>query len=123
MVIEDLAYFAMDFRNDLSQPFQPPYQATVARYTDNYLLLISGSKAFSYAGERIAVTCISDHLFHRHFDALSARYEGLPFGMVFSTRILYALSSGTSHSAQYALAAIMKAACDGTFNFHDEVME
>ena len=123
VVIEDLAYFAMDFRNDLSRPFQPPYQATVARYTDNYMLLISGSKAFSYAGERIAVTCISDHLFHRHFEALSARYEGLPFGMVFSTRILYALSSGTSHSAQYALAAIMKAACDGTYNFHDEVME
>ena len=123
VVIEDLAYFAMDFRNDLSCPFQPPYQATVARYTDNYMLLISGSKAFSYAGERIAVTCISDHLFHRHFEALSARYEGLPFGMVFSTRILYALSSGTSHSAQYALAAIMKAACDGTYNFHDEVME
>ena len=123
VVIEDLAYFAMDFRNDLSKPFQPPYQATVARYTDNYMLLISGSKAFSYAGERIAVTCISDHLFHRHFEALSARYEGLPFGMVFSTRILYALSSGTSHSAQYALAAIMKAACDGTYNFHDEVME
>ena len=123
VVIEDLAYFAMDFRNDLSCPFQPPYQATVARYTDNYMLLISGSKAFSYAGERIAVTCISDHLFHRHFEALSARYEGLPFGMVFSTRILYALSSGTSHSAQYALAAIMRAACDGTYNFHDEVME
>ena len=123
VVIEDLAYFAMDFRNDLSRPFQPPYQATVARYTDNYMLLISGSKAFSYAGERIAVTCISDYLFHRHFEALSARYEGLPFGMVFSTRILYALSSGTSHSAQYALAAIMKAACDGTYNFHDEVME
>ena len=123
VVIEDLAYFAMDFRNDLSCPFQPPYQATVARYTDNYMLLISGSKAFSYAGERIAVTCISDHLFHRHFEALSAHYEGLPFGMVFSTRILYALSSGTSHSAQYALAAIMKAACDGTYNFHDEVME
>ena len=123
VVIEDLAYFAMDFRNDLSKPFQPPYQATVARYTDNYMLLISGSKAFSYAGERIAVTCISDHLFHRHFEALSARYEGLPFGMVFSTRILYALSSGTSHSAQFALAAIMKAACDGTYNFHDEVME
>ena len=123
VVIEDLAYFAMDFRHDLSRPFQPPYQATVARYTDNYMLLISGSKAFSYAGERIAVTCIGDRLFHRHFEALSARYEGLPFGLVFSTRLLYALSSGTSHSAQYALAAIMKAACDGTYNFHDEVME
>lgn len=121
VVMEDLAYFAMDFRKDLSKPFQPPYQATVAHYTDNYMLLISGSKAFSYAGERIGVVCISDKLFHRHYDALSARYEGLPFGLVFSTRMLYALSSGTSHSAQYAMAALLKSACDGTYNFRDDV--
>ena len=121
VVMEDLAYFAMDFRQDLGTPFQPPYQPTVARYTDNYMLLISGSKAFSYAGERIGVTCISNALFHRHFDALSARYEGLPFGMVFSTRMLYALSSGTSHSAQMAMAAMMKAACDGEYDFRSEV--
>ncbi len=121
VVMEDLAYFAMDFRKNLSTPFQPPYQATVARYTDNYMLLISGSKAFSYAGERIGVVCISNHLFHRHFDALARRYEGLPFGLVFSTRMLYALSSGTSHSAQYALAAMFKAASDGTYDFRREV--
>ena len=121
IIMEDLAYFAMDFRKDLSTPFQPPYQATVARYTDNYMLLISGSKAFSYAGERIGVVCISDKLFHRHFDALAARYEGLPFGLVFSTRMLYALSSGTSHSAQYAMSAMLKAACDGEFDFRNEI--
>jgi len=121
IVMEDLAYFAMDFRQDLSRPFEPPYQPTVARYTDNYMLLISGSKAFSYAGERIGVTCISDKLFHRHYADLSARYEGLPFGLVFSTRMLYALSSGTSHSAQYAMAAMLQAACDGNYNFRDEV--
>ena len=121
IVMEDLAYFAMDFRKNLSKPFEPPFQATAARYTDNYMLLVSGSKAFRYAGERIGVVCIGDKLFHRHFPALAQRYEGLPFGMVFSTRILYALSSGTSHSAQYALAAIMKAACDGTYDFRKEV--
>jgi len=123
IVMEDLAYFAMDFRQDLSKPFMPPYQATVARYTDNYILLISGSKAFSYAGERIGVTCISNKLFHRKYPDLAERYEGLPFGFVFSTRILYALSSGTSHSAQMAMAAMLKAACDGSFNFREEVME
>ena len=117
VVIEDLAYFAMDFRKDLSQPFQPPYQASVGRYTDNYMLLISGCKAFSYAGERISVACISNKLFHRHYPALDQRYSALPFGLVYSTRILYALSSGTSHSAQYALAAVMKAASDGTYDF------
>lgn len=121
IVMEDLAYFAMDFRSDLSVPFQPPYQPTVARYTDNYLLLISGSKAFSYAGERIGVVCISDSLFHRHYPDLAERYEGLPFGLVFSTRMLYALSSGTSHSAQYAMAAMMRAACDGQYRFRDDI--
>ena len=121
IVMEDLAYFAMDFRQDLSKPFEPPYQPTVAHYTDNYIILISGSKAFSYAGERIGVTCISDKLFHRHYPDLSARYEGLPFGLVFSTRMLYALSSGTSHSAQYAMAAMLRATCDGEYNFRNEV--
>ena len=121
VVMEDLAYFAMDFRQDLSVPFQPPYQPSVGRYTDNYMLLISGSKAFSYAGERIGVVCISDKLFHRHFEQLSKRYQGLPFGLVFSTRMLYALSSGTSHSAQYAMAAMLKAASDGTYDFRKEV--
>ena len=120
-VMEDLAYFAMDFRKDLSVPFQPPYQPTVGRYTDNYMLLISGSKAFSYAGERIGVVCISDKLFHRHFDQLAQRYQGLPFGLVFSTRMLYALSSGTSHSAQYAMAAMLKAAYEGRYDFRSEV--
>ena len=122
IIMEDLAYFAMDFRQDLSRPFEPPYQPSVAHYTDNYILLISGSKAFSYAGERIGVTCISDKLFHRHYDDLSARYEGLPFGLVFSTRMLYALSSGTSHSAQYALAALFQAACDGQYRFRDDII-
>ncbi len=120
IIMEDLAYFAMDFRRDI-RPFQKPYQPSVANYTDNYILLISGSKAFSYAGERIGVTCISDKLFHRHYHDLAERYEGLPFGPVFSTRMLYALSSGTSHSAQYAMAAMLKAAVEGKFDFRSEI--
>lgn len=120
IIMEDLAYFAMDFRRDI-RPFQKPYQPSVANYTDNYILLISGSKAFSYAGERIGVTCISDKLFHRRYHDLAERYEGLPFGPVFSTRMLYALSSGTSHSAQYAMAAMLKAAAEGKFDFRSEI--
>lgn len=121
IVMEDLAYFAMDFRTNLSVPFKEPYQPTVGRYTDNYILLISGSKAFSYAGERIGVTCISGKLYKRIYKDLAERYEGLPFGPVFSTRMLYALSSGTSHSAQYALAAILKSAVDGSYDFRKEI--
>ena len=123
IVMEDLAYFAMDFRKDLSKPFQAPFQPSVAKYTDNYILLISGSKAFSYAGQRIGVTVISDKIFHRFYQGLADRYTIDEFGVIFVNRILYVLSSGTSHSAQYALSAMFKAACDGEYNFLETVRE
>ena len=123
IVIEDLAYFAMDFRKELGKPFEAPYQPTVARYTDNYVMQISGSKAFSYAGQRIGVTAISNKLYHRAYPGLTARYGGGTFGTVYIHRVLYALSSGTSHSAQYALAAMFKAASDGTYDFVSEIKE
>ena len=123
IVLEDLAYFAMDFRKDLGTPFQPPFQASVGKYTDNYLLLISGSKAFSYAGQRIGIVAISDKLYHRAYEGLIKRYGGGTFGSVFIHRALYAISSGTSHSAQHALAAMFQAASDGKFRFLEEVKE
>lgn len=123
IVMEDLAYFAMDFRHDLSKPYQPPYQPSVAKYTDNYVLLISGSKAFSYAGQRIGVAAISDKLYHRFYQGLADRYGIGDFGTIYVNRILYVLSSGTAHSAQYALAAMFKAACDGEYNFLETVRE
>lgn len=123
IVLEDLAYFAMDFRKDLSNPFQPPFQPSVGKYTDNYALLISGSKAFSYAGQRIGVVAMSDKLYHRSYPGLTKRYGGGTFGTVFIHRILYSISSGTSHSAQYALAAMFKASSDGKYNFLEVVKE
>jgi aspartate/methionine/tyrosine aminotransferase len=123
IVAEDLAYFAMDFRKDLSEPFQAPFQPSVGKYTDNYLLLISGSKAFSYAGQRIAVVAISDVLYRRKFSGLTQKYGGGTFGSVFIHRVLYAASTGVSHSAQCALAAMFKAASDGQYNFLEEVKE
>lgn len=111
----------MDFRQDLSTPYHAPYQPSVAHYTDNYILLISGSKAFSYAGQRIGVSCISDKLYHRHYPGFDKRYGGGTFGTVFIHRVLYALSSGTSHSAQFAMAAMLKAANEGKYNFLNEV--
>jgi aspartate/methionine/tyrosine aminotransferase len=120
-VFEDLAYFGMDFRNDISKPGQPPYQPTVGKYTDNYALLISSSKAFSYAGERIGMLVLSDHLFNQEFPDLIP-YFGTPiFGRAIIYGTVYAISSGTSHSAQYALAAILKACNEGKYNFLDEV--
>lgn len=122
IVLEDLAYFAMDFRKDMSRPFEAPFQPTVAHYTENYVLLISASKVFSYAGQRIGVCCIADKLYHRVYPGYQERYGGGTFGTVFIHRVLYALSSGTSHSAQYAMAAMMRAATEGKYNFRNEVM-
>jgi len=122
-IIEDLAYFAMDFRTDKSIPGKPPYQPTVAHYTDNYILLVSSSKAFSYAGQRVGMMVISDTLYKRRFPDLKRFYSTDKFGYSVVYGALYALSAGTSHSAQYALAAMLKAANDGEFNFVSQVRE
>lgn len=123
IILEDLAYFAMDFRRDLSHPYEAPYQATVAQYTDNYVLWVSGSKAFSYAGQRIGVTCISNKLYHRVYEPLQKNFGVGEFGNFLCNRLMYTLSSGTTHSVQHAMAALMEAACDGRYNFLDDVKE
>lgn len=120
-VMEDLAYFGMDFRQDLSKPGEPPYQPTVAHYTNNYILFISSSKIFSYAGQRIGLMVIADELFNRDYPDLQERFHGTTFGATITLRLLYALSSGTSHSAQYALTAMLRAANEGRFDFLEEV--
>lgn len=123
IVMEDLAYFGMDFRKDLYTPGKPPYQPTVAKYTDNYVLFISGSKIFSYAGQRGAVMAISNALWDRQYDNLEKRFGSRPFGFTIVMQVLYALSSGVTHSTQHALAAMFKAASDGNFNFIEDVKE
>jgi aspartate/methionine/tyrosine aminotransferase len=123
IVIEDLAYFGMDFRKDYSIPGKPPYQPTVGRYTDDYILLISSSKIFSYAGQRIGLMIISDHLFNRRYPDLLRYYTSDMFGHSVIFGALYGLSAGVSHSAQHGLAAILKAVNNGTYRYRDVVKE
>ena len=121
IVMEDLAYFAMDSRRDLSRPFQPPYVRTVARYTDNYLLMLSASKIYSYAGGRIALVCISDKLFDRQFPALAKRYnDSGVFGPTFIASIQYMITSGCTASTQYAYAEMLRLSCEGVINFVED---
>jgi aspartate/methionine/tyrosine aminotransferase len=121
LVIEDLAYFAMDFRQDYSQPGKEPYQPSVTKYTKNYLILFSSSKAFSYAGQRIGAMIISPEFYNRRFPDLKRFYSSDQFGAALVYGSLYVLSSGVAHSPQYGFAAMLKAANDGTFNFIDQV--
>lgn len=122
IVVEDLAYFAMDFRLDMSEPGKEPFQASVAKYTENYILLISSSKTFSYAGQRIGMLVISNKLYHKKYPGLLRFFKTDDFGYTMIYSILYALSSGTTHSAQYGLAAILKAVNSGDYNFRNDVI-
>ena len=124
IVLEDLAYFCMDFRTDMGHPFEPPYAPTVARYTDNYILMLSESKIYSYAGQRIALTCISDKLFERQYPALAERYKDAGvFGQTLIASILYMITSGCTASTQYAYAEMLRLSTEGKINFVADTRE
>lgn len=124
IVLEDLAYFCMDYRSDLSHPFQAPFAPTVAKYTDNYILMLSSSKIFSYAGQRMALLCISDKLFERQFPALAERYKDSGvFGETLIASILYMITSGCTASTQYAYAEMLRLSTEGQLNFVEDTRE
>jgi len=121
VIIEDLAYFTMDFRSDYGKPGVPPYQPTVARYTENYILLLSASKIFSYAGQRIGMMIISEKLRTRQYPNLRNYFTSDILGHFIPYGVLYATTAGTSHTAQYALASMLKKANDGTYDYSAEI--
>lgn len=123
IIIEDLAYFAMDFRVKIGTPGVPPFQPTVRKYTDNCILLVSGSKFFSYAGQRLGMMAIPDKLFLSRHQNLRQFFGTDEFGHSVIYGALYALSAGTAHSTQHAMAAMFKAASDGKFRFVDDIRE
>jgi aspartate/methionine/tyrosine aminotransferase len=124
IVMEDLAYFCMDYRRDLGHPYEPPYVPTVARYTNNYILLLSSSKIFSYAGQRIALVCVSNDLFDRQYPALAERYHDAGiFGSTFIAEILYMITSGCTASTQYGYAEMLRLSCEGKINFVEDTRE
>ena len=124
VVLEDLAYFCMDYRKELGRPFEPPYLPTVARYTDNYILLLSASKIFSYAGQRIAMMCISDGLFNRRYPALAERYrDSGVFGVTLTASILYMITSGCTYSTQFGYMEMLNLSCEGVIDFVGDTQE
>lgn len=124
LVIEDLAYLNMDFRDHRGIPYQAPYQPSVGRYTKNCVHMVSCSKMFSYAGQRAAIVAMEPELAHKCFPALAARYDNDgQFLRNFVYIILYSLSSGVAHSVQYAMAAMFEAACKGQIHFVENTRE
>ena len=124
VVMEDLAYFCMDYRRDLGHPYRPPYVPTVARYTDNYILMLSSSKIFSYAGQRMALCCIGDRLYEKQYPALAERYQDAGvFGVTLTASILYMITSGCTASTQYGYAEMLRLSCEGKIDFVEDTRE
>jgi aspartate/methionine/tyrosine aminotransferase len=124
IVLEDLAYFAMDTRADRSRPGVPPFQPTVGRYTRNFISIISASKLFGYAGQRLGLACVPAGLYHRRYENLRERFGGDgTLGYTLVNRVIYTLSSGTTHSCQHAARAILKAANEGRLDILEAARE
>ena len=117
LAIEDLAYLGMDFRKDYSQPHVEPYIPTVGKFGKNWITLISASKAFSFPGPRCGLAIISPALNKQEFSQLEEFCGRKRFGHAFSLGGLYVTTSGTTHTAQFALAKMLESSTNGEYNF------
>jgi len=123
IVVEDHAYLGMDFRKRYGIPYQEPFVPTIARYTKKCILLISASKIFSYAGQRIAMVCMTPEVADRVYPFYQQFYEMPTLGDAYIFGVLYCASSGVTHSSQYAFAEMLGAAVDGRLDFVDATKE
>ncbi len=123
ILIEDNAYLGMDFRRRYGIPGQAPFIPTVAKYTDRCILLVSASKIFSYAGQRISIVCVSPAVADRRYEFFEQFYEMPTLLDAYIYGVLYCASSGTAHSAQHAYAAMLRKAVDGELDFVAETRE
>jgi len=113
LAIEDLAYFGMDTRQDYYVPGEPPFQPTVMRYTGRAITIVSSSKIFSYAGQRIALTIVAPGLMEATVPALVERLGTDNVGHAFIHGILYPNTACVPESSQYGLLALLQAANGG----------
>ena len=119
IILEDHAYLGMDFRQRYGVPYKEPFVPTIAKYTSRCIMLVSASKIFSYAGQRIAMVCMTPEVADRVYPYFQEFYEIPTLGDAYIFGVLYCASSGTTHSSQYAFAEMLRAAVDGELDFVD----
>lgn len=117
LAIEDLAYFCMDFRAEYGIPGQPPYQPTIAKYTDRYFVLVSSSKIFSFPGARIGIAVFSPAFLTMKAPNLTAKFCTENVGHAFVHGGVYCTTSGVPQSSQWGLYGLLKKANAGELDF------
>jgi len=113
LAIEDLAYFGMDTRKDYFTPGGAPFQPSVMRYTKSAITIISSSKIFSYAGQRIAIAVIGRHLMDIQEPDLVEHYGTSYIGHAFMHGCLYPITASVPESSQHGLLALLRAVNEG----------
>ncbi len=109
IAIEDAAYLCM------SRNSSPPRARSVAHFTDNFFLLLSASKMFSYAGERVGLLVTSRALWARSYEFLGRFFGCVQVDQALK-RAVFNLTAGAPHSAQLALAAAFNACARGEYD-------
>lgn len=103
--IEDLTYLGMI---KAKKTGEVPVLPSIAKYTHQYFLVLSTSKMLSYAGERIGFLVGATSLLAYQADALQR-----DFGFTSVRRacgsLIFNITGGASHSAQYAVQDIFHA--------------
>jgi aspartate/methionine/tyrosine aminotransferase len=87
------------------------------------VILLSASKIFSYAGQRVALSYLSPKLSERKFDALEKRFNRTKFIDAFVLCGMYCTTSGVPASPQYGLRGLLKKANSGKLNFLEHAAE
>ena len=123
LAIEDLAYFGMDVRRDVLVPGEPPYQPSVLGHSRNAICVISSSKMFSYAGQRIAIAVLHPDLAERRLPDLADRLGSPLVRHAFMHGILYPFIASVPESPQYGLAALLAAANEGNRELFEPARE
>lgn len=123
IAIEDLAYFGMDVRQDYTRPGAPPFQPTVLRHTRRGICLISSSKMFSYAGQRIAIAVVSPELMAADAPDLVDYYGTAHIGHALLHGVLYPIAACAPESPQYGLLALLQAANAGDVSVFEPARE
>jgi aspartate/methionine/tyrosine aminotransferase len=123
LAIEDLAYFGMDTRHDYLEPGRPPYQPTTMRYTDRAVCIVSSSKMFSYAGQRIALALLPASLMEREAPDLAEFFGTARVGQALMHGVLYPTTACVPQTPQHGLVALLRAANAGDRSVFSSVAE
>ncbi len=119
--IEDLAYMGMNLSSE--EFSEQPRFSTIAKYTDRYILLISASKIFSYAGERIGLCILSPKFFNYTSNHLLNKFGLKQAGRAFTEAVIGTSTGGVATKSQLGLAKILKACVEEQFCFIQYIQE